>query len=410
MSNQLSPDGIFETGPVFQALRDSTADIVVLQGGTDSGKTVAAIQYHTLVAITTDPPPDDPIISIVNKSVPDAKKGAYRKFEDQCNSNSFVMSCVDDWNKSDRVVKFRSGWIMEFLGAIDEQTAKQGKRQYLFVNEANGIMWNVFWQYAKRTRIRTTIDYNPSAPFWAHDNLIGTTKAGNDLHAVVETIISDHRHNPFLSEADHAKTENIKDKNLWNVYARGKTGNLTGIIYPNWKMIPDKDFPWNEERLIGGVDFGYTNDPTAAVLVARIANNIYVHELCYQPAMTPTQLIALYTTTLSAGQVKNDQKLRTLNVYCDHDGDMIKQLRMGGMRMAIAARKGPNSINPGITKVNEYNVFYTESSKNIDNERKRYMWKIDEDTGKPINEPSEGNDHLMDAIRYAVYSHFYRKA
>lgn len=395
-------DGIFKTGPVFHALHNSTADIVVLQGGTDSGKTVAAIQEHTLLAISTKPPVDDPVISIVNKSVPDAKKGAYRKFEDQCNASPFISSFITDWNKSDRVIKFSSGWVMEFLGAIDEQTAKQGKRQYLFANEVNGISWQIFWQYAKRTRIRTTIDYNPSAPFFVHDKLIGTTKDGNDLHANVQLIISDHRHNPFLSEADHAKTENIKDKNLWNVYARGKTGNLIGIIYPNWTMIPDADFPWGEaERLIGGIDFGYTNDPTAAVVIARIANNIYIHELCYQPAMTPIQIVALYKS-----HVKD---MREFNLYCEHDGDMIKQIRMAGLTRAIAARKGPNSINPGITKVKEYSVFYTASSANIDMERKRYMWQIDEDTGKPTNEPTENYNHLMDAIRYAIYTHFYRK-
>lgn len=403
-------DGIFDTGPIFQELQTPAlvkADIVILQGGTDSGKTYTTMQYLFIVACTTKPPAIDPIISIVNKSIPDSKKGAYRIAESIYHSNEFVSSQVVNWNQGERVVTFKSGWIMEFLGATDEQSAKQGKRQYLFVNEANGISYPVFWQYAKRTRIKTIIDYNPSAPFWAHDKLIGTTKDGNDLYANVETRISDHRHNPFLDERDHAKTENIKDKNLFDVYARGRTGNLIGIIYPDWTMIADKDFPWTEERLIGGIDFGYTNDPTAAVLIARIANSIYVHELCYQPAMTPTQIFALYKSVLDTKE-KPDAH-RNFNLYCEHDGDMIRQLRTLGMRRAIPARKGPNSINPGISKVKEYRVFYTASSANIDMERKRYMWQIDEDTGKPINVPSEGFDHLMDAVRYAVYTHFYRK-
>lgn len=373
------------------------------------------MQYLFQIATTTRPPAVDPVITIVNKSIPDSKKGAYRIAESIYNSNTFVNKQVKDWNKGERVITFATGWVMEFLGATDEQSAKQGKRQYLFVNEANGISYPVFWQYAKRTRIRTIIDYNPSEPFWAHDKLIGTTKDGNDLFAMVELRISDHRHNPFLDAKDHAKTENIKDKNLWNVYARGKTGNLIGIIYPEWKMISDADFPWDEERLIGGIDFGYTNDPTAAVLIARVANNIYVHELCYQPAMTPTQIVKLYETTLARNSSNRKegaaaQSVRNMDIYCEHDGDMIRQLRMAGMRRAIPARKGPNSINPGIHKVKEYTVSYTASSANIDTERKRYMWQIDPDTGKPINVPSEGYDHLMDAIRYAVYTHFYRKS
>lgn len=400
-------DGTFNGGPILGYLLNTKADICILQGGTDSGKTYNTMLYLFKIATTTKPPDVDPIITIVNKSVPDSKKGAYRIAQSIYNSNPFVNVTVKDWNQGERVITFTTGWIMEFLGATDEQSAKQGKRQYLFCNEANGITYPIFWQYAKRTRIRVIIDYNPSALFWSHEKLIGTTPDGNDLFATVELRISDHRHNPFLDAKDHAKTENIKDKNLHDVYARGKTGNLIGIIYPDWKMIPDVDFPWLEDKMFGGIDFGYTNDPTAAVLVARIANSIYVHELCYQPAMTAIQIQALYATALANNKT---QTYRNLNLYCEHDGDMTRQIKMLGMRRAIPARKGPNSVNPGISKVKEYNVFYTASSANIDMERKKYMWEIDEDTGKPTNVPVEGNDHLMDAIRYAVYTHFYRKS
>src|SRR5678815_3499006 len=129
--------------------------------------------------------------------------------------------CIRDRNRSDRIVYFKSGWIMEFTSYETEQAAKQGKRQYLFVNEAQGISWMVFWQLAKKTRRVVFIDYNPTAPFWSHEKLIGTTPESNDLSVPVKLIISDHRHNPFLSEAEHARTENIKDPELWKVYARG---------------------------------------------------------------------------------------------------------------------------------------------------------------------------------------------
>ena len=76
--------------------------------------------------------------------------------------------------------------------------------------------------------------------------------------------------------------------------------------------------------------------------------------------------------------------------------------------MAVAARKGQGSINAGISKVKEYEIYYTESSKNIDFERKRYMWMTDPDTGKSINTPIDKDNHLLDAIRYAIYTHFYR--
>lgn len=392
---------LFNTSIVFQANYNSVAKVVVNQGGTDSTKTYSIMQVLATIASTTQAPTSDPIITIVSESVPNSRKGVYRIMKSIYGNNKFLEHAIVNWNESERIITFRTGWIMEFVGATDEQNAKQGKRQYLFVNEANGISWPIFWQYATRTRIRVFIDYNPSAPFWAHDKLINTTKESNDLHATVQLIISDHRHNPFLSADDHAKTENIKDPELWRVYARGLTGNLSGIIFPNWKVIDDSLFPWKEDGKFGGLDFGYTNDPTAGVLMNRIGKKMYVHELCYQTAMTPTQLKVIYKSVGFNSETP---------LYCEHDGDMVRELRHKCNLMAIPARKGAGSINAGIAKLNEYEVFYTASSKNIAEERKRYMWMKNPDTGKSTNEPIDQFNHLMDAIRYGAYTRYFRAA
>jgi phage terminase large subunit len=389
---------MFKTGPIFEVLRNCVADICILQGGTDSGKTHTAIQYLFFVACFTKAPETDPIITVLNESVPNSKKGAYRTAKGIYDNNPELQLYVKEWREGDRIVIFKSGWIMEFLGATDEQNAKQGKRQYLFVNEANGISWLIFWQMAKRTRIRTIIDYNPSAPFWAHEKLIGTHPESNDLGATVQLNISDHRHNPFLSEQDHRKTEGIQDAELFKVYARGLTGNLTGIIFPTWKEIRDVDFPW-QEPMFAGQDFGYTNDPSAGIRMARIANKIFLHELCYTPGLTPRQLGSLY----SANGFKEDHP-----IYCEHDTEIIRALRQLDF-LALPARKGPNSIKAGILKVNEYEVYFTASSKNINMERKKYMWVKNPDTGKPTNAPTEVDNHLMDATRYGVYTHYFRQ-
>jgi phage terminase large subunit len=338
------------------------------------------------------------VITITGESIPNLKKGAYRDAETIYGNTIYLQKQVLSWNKTDRIIYFKNGSIIEFVSNLDDQSAKNGKRDYLFVNEANGISWLVFFQLAIRTRKSIYIDYNPSAPFWTHEKLIGTDPLTNDLTATVELIISDHRHNVFLTEEEHRKIEGIKDPELWRVYARGLTGNLQGLIYTNWRMIPDADFP-DEDTLFGGLDFGYTNDPTAAVKMCRIANNIYVHELCYQTAMTPQQLKSLF---VAEGFTEDTP------IYCEHDSDMIRQLRLLEL-MALAARKGAGSINAGISKVNEYNIFVTASSKNIEFERSKYMWLIDPDTGKPVNTPVETNNHLMDAIRYGIYTNFYRQ-
>jgi len=399
---------MFDCGPVYLANYESTADVVINQGGTDSGKTVAIIQLLTLIAATTQAPTSDPIITIVNKSVPDAKKGAYRTFKNLHAHNKYLQASIKDWNEGDRVITFHSGWTIEFLGAIDVQSAKQGKRQYLFVNEANGIEWEIFWQYAKRTRIRVFIDYNPSEPFWAHDKLIGTTKNGNDLNAVVQVIYSDHRHNPYLTARDHEKTENIRDPELHKVYARGKTGKLTGLIFPNWRMCTVEEFNNAKGRSIGGLDFGYTNDPTAAshMKVVRAPKNfkkiterglVYVNELCYEPGISMPAVRELYR-----GCGFNDES----PIYCDRDFESTRQLRNLKM-MAIMTHKPPGSIKAGIHFLNsQWDVVYTDTSENITFERKRYMWDKDPISGRSLNEPIDAFNHHMDEIRAAIYTRY----
>jgi len=387
---------VLETGPVYRANAEASAELVINQGGTDSGKTYAIQQLLFSHCMFTQAPQTDPVITVVGESIPNLKKGAYRTAKNIYSTNPGIKNYIKSWNETDRTIYFKSGWIMEYQSYPDEQSAKQGKRQYLFANETNGMPYLVFWQLAKRTRIRTYIDYNPSAPFWAHEKLIGTNKQTNDLGVDVELIISDHRHNPFLSQKEHFRTENIKDPELWRVYARGLTGNLSGLVYPNWTRIPDSEFP--NIDFFGGLDFGYTNDPSAGVKIAIVGNNVFLHELCYETAMSPHTI----NTTFKVNGFTSDTE-----VFCENDADFIKDLRKEKM-LALFARKGPGSIKAGISKVNEFNIFYTASSSNLHTERTKYMYIIDKDTGKPTNVPIDGFNHLMDAVRMGIYTKYFR--
>jgi phage terminase large subunit len=388
---------MFECSQVYHANYIAKADIIVNQGGTDSGKTYGIMQLLYTFATRYDAPAIDPIITIVGSSVPNLNKGAYRHGKNIMSSTKDLDKYIKAYNQTNKTITFVTGWIMEFISCQTEQEAKQGKRQYLFINEANGISYPIFWQLAKRTRRQTFIDYNPSFSFWAHEKLIGTTPVSNDLGATVQMIISDHRHNKFLSPEDHRKTESIKDPELWKVYARGLTGKLSGLIFPEWQQIPDIMFP-KDEPFFGGLDFGYTNDPTAGVKIARIGETLYIHELCYTPGIAPIQMKQIFDANGFDGET----------IYCEHDPDQVAQLRRLELR-TVLARKGQGSVNAGIIKLKEYKIFYTESSKNLKIELSKYMWEIAEDTGKPTNTPVDAFNHLIDAIRYGVYSQFYRE-
>jgi phage terminase large subunit len=384
---------MFDCSPVYYANYNSKEQIVINQGGTDSGKTYAIIQLLFTKITQHDDKingTDDLVCTIVSESIPNLKKGAYRVAKAILNNTPELRKYIKGINETDRCIYFNNGYVMEFYSCQDEQSAKQGKRQFLFVNEANGVSYPIFWQLAKRTRQQVFIDYNPSAPFWAHEKLIGTSEISNDLSASVRLIISDHRHNPFLTEEEHRRTEGIKDKELWLVYARGKTGNLTGLIFPNWRMIPNDQFPY-DAPFVGGLDFGYTNDPTAGVKKVKIGENIYFDEMCYNTGIAPIEIAQIFKT--------NGFKPNNV-VYCDHDPDMIRDLRQHGIN-AIRAEKGQGSVNSGIVKLKQFNVFYTERSINLHSEKGKYMWEKDPATGKSTNKPIDSFNHLFDACRYS---------
>lgn len=377
------------TTPVFLANRNSKAKVVINQGGTSSSKTYSIVQLLYLKAIEKP----RQVITVTGESLPNLRKGSYRDAEHIYSNTDFVKANVISWNKTDRVILFKNGSIIEFISNLDEQSAKNGKRDILFVNEANGISWAIFWQLAIRTRGQIFLDYNPTTHFWCHEKLIGTTPVSNDLSATVQLIISDHRHNTFLTAEDHAKIEGIKDKELWNVYARGKTGNLTGLIYPDWQMIRNEDFP-DTQSFSGGMDFGYTNDPSAGVKKVKIGDSIFFDELFYECAMPPRSIAQI----LKANGFKANNP-----VFCEHHPEMITELRKLGIQ-AVRATKGAGSLDAGIMKLKSYKVFYTERSKNIHMERSRYMWAKDPVTGKSTNVPVDAFNHILDACRYSEFS------
>jgi phage terminase large subunit len=212
----------------LREIRNGTRTIVH-QGGQWSGKTVNIL--GALSTICSEDECDPFVATVTATSVPHLRGGALRDFEMYVYP-SFASS-IKKYHRTDKILTFRSGHQLEFKSFENEQAARGSKRKYLFVNEANAINQLIFFQLNSRTSGTTIIDYNPSVRFWAHDQLIGQPGT--------KTFYSDHRHNPFLTPDKHREIENIYnfesrkgDLELWKVYARGLTGNIEGVIFPNW--------------------------------------------------------------------------------------------------------------------------------------------------------------------------------
>lgn len=381
-------DLLFECSSVFYANWKSLKKYNINQGGTSSTKTYSIMQclfQHARQEPNT-------VITVTSEDIPALKKGAYRDAETIYNGSPTLQRGIKQWNKTERIIYFNNGSIMEFTSNDSTLDARQGKRHYLFVNEANSISHEIFWQLAIRTSKKVYIDYNPSIPFWAHD-MVGKDNTVR--------FISDHRHNPFISQEMHDEIENDEDPERWWVYGRGRTGNVDGLIYPNWVSITDELFHnklANTKHIyVGGIDFGYTNDPTAVVQVLIDGTNVYMNEVIYESDITIQEV----ATRLKAYGWHN----RRNPLYCDHDPDAVADLRREGFRV-LKARKGKGSVLSGILLIKKhFKVHVTESSRHLWKEQKHYSWDKDKATGNPINYPIDEYNHGMDALRYAIYSH-----
>jgi phage terminase large subunit len=368
---------MFQTSVIFERNYNSVAEVIVNQGGTSSGKTYSILQVLCLKAIEQP----DQVISVVGQDVPNLKSGALRDMQSIVASSTDIQSWIKGYNASDRIFTFHNGSIIEFKSYQDSQDAKSGKRDYFFLNEANGISFEIYSELAMRTKKKVFVDYNPNARFWVHEKLIG--KEGTEL------IISDHRHNPFLPEIIRKKIEALRndDEELWKVYARGMTGKIEGLIYRNWGtigMVP------HEAQLIGmGMDFGFTNDPTACVMVYRYNGELIIDELLYHKGYTNQDIGQFFT---QAGINK------TVPIIADSaEPKSIEELRRMGWRIE-GANKGKDSILNGIDILKRFRFNVTTRSSNLIKELNAYKWK--EKDGNATNVPIDSFNHGMDALRY----------
>lgn len=370
-------------GELYRDNQDTKPRFLVNQGGTSSGKTYTIMQR--LIVLSFENP--RAIITVAGQDLPNLKVGAMRDLDTILHSNARLL----DWfkqNKSDSSYRGKNGALIEFKSYQDAQDAKNGKRDYLFVNEANGVSYEVFWQLAIRTRKQIFIDYNPSARFWVHNQIIGRDDC--------KLIISDHRNNRFLTAQEHKKIEDIEDKELWLVYARGLTGKITGLVFSNWSIV-DKLPPREEWKMdCRGLDFGFSNDPSALEHVVLAHGELWVDEEIYRTGMTNQDI---------ARECKEQGINRSHLIIADSaEPKSAKELCNEGL-WVVESIKGKDSINNGIDILKRYHINITRRSVGIISNMQQYKWKKTRD-GETTNQPIDAFNHGIDAIRYVALMKF----
>lgn len=375
---------MFDASIIFKANRESKAKIVNNQGGTSSGKTYSILQVLLSLAVETS----NLIITVVGQDIPNLRAGPIRDIRKIIRDSSILANQIRIYNKSDRELHFLNGTIMEFKSYENEQDARSGKRDYLFINEANGISYPIFKQLNIRTTIRTFLDYNPSASFWVHEMVLNNPQ----VYPSVDNLISDHRQNPFINEDLHNSIERLihEDKELWKVYARGLTGKVEGLIFKNWFVCTA--IPTGAKLIANGLDFGFSNDETGVVEVFMHNGELWLNELIYKKGLTNPDI---------SDSLKDIGISKNIEMICDSaEPKSIEELRRLGWN-AKEAKKGGDSVKNSIDILKRYKMNVTKRSINLRMELGKYIWKKDR-AGKTLNEPIGTFNHLIDPIRYVA--------
>ena len=363
-----------QVSKVFDILQKSDKRITVMQGGSRSGKTYNIMIWLIVHLLQTQ----GKTLSIVRQSLPSIKGSVLRDFIEILLKLGIYSEA--DHNKTEQTYNLNNN-LIEFVSVDQPQKIRGRRRNMLFINEANELSYEAWIQLTMRTEEKIILDYNPSDEYsWIYDQVIPRQDA--------DFYITTYKDNPFLPKDLINEIERLKDAdaNYWQVYGLGQKGNQLNTIYTHWLMC-DK---MPEGETIYGLDFGY-NNPSAMVKVVFNDGSAYVEEILYETKLTTNDLA---------------EKILSLNIspydeiFCDNaEPKTIEEL----CRCGLNAKPANKDVTEGIKKVKSTPLNVLGTSTNLIKELRNYKWKTDKNN-KKLDEPVKFNDHLTDAMRYAIYT------
>lgn len=350
-------------------------------GGTSASKTISILQILIDKAqVKYDKPK---LISITSESIPHLKRGAMRDFKNIMVEHHYWKP--ERWNATDFIYTTEAGNVIEFFSLDMPHKVRGPRRDILFINEANNIPKETFDQLEVRTNEEIWLDWNPTSEFWFYTDLKDQPN--------VDFIILTYKDNEGLPQAIINSIESRKDnKNWWKVYGLGELGEVEGKIYKDWRLDLD-EIPFEARLERRGLDFGYSIDPAALVDVYYLNGGYILDEQLYRVGMHNKAI---------ADTINNLPNPHSLVMADSAEPKSIDELKGYGINIQ-PAEKGQGSVNQGINYIQGQRISVTKRSINLIKEYRNYMWKTDKD-GNILSVPESGNDHLMDAVRYALSS------
>jgi phage terminase large subunit len=287
------------------------------------------------------------------------------------------------WDRTNYAYTFETGSQIEFFSADQPGKVRGPRRDRLFINEANNVPYETFDQLEVRTKDFIYLDWNPTNEFWYYDQVANRTDS--------EHVILTYKDNGALSKEIIDAIEQRKNrKGWWQVYGEGQLGEVEGKIYKGWEIIDELPrFARLERR---GLDFGYSNDPSAVV-------DVYYHDGGY---IWDEVLFAKGFSNQRIADTILAQETQCLVIADSAEPKSIDDIKSYGVNI-VGADKGPDSVNNGIQLVQDQKIAVTKRSVNIIKEYRNFLWKTDKE-GKILNIPEHTFSHSMDAGRYAMVS------
>ena len=365
---------MYQATQAFHKINNLTKRIRLIPGGTSASKTVSILMYLIGYAQSDTVPT---LTSVVAESIPHLKRGAMRDFKNILKTHHYWND--DEWNETDKTYTFPNGSQIEFFSADSADKLRGGRRDRLFLNEANNLDFEAFDQLEMRTKEFVICDWNPSEEFWAYTELNNRT----DVEWLTLTFLDNEALDPRIRDSILARRNN---KMWWRVYGEGQLGEITGRIYTGWVTLDE--VPPEAKLYARGLDFGYTVDPSAIIDVYKYNGGFIFDEVLYQQGMSNKKLAELLLT------LPND----VITFADSSEPKSIDEIRSYGVNI-MPASKGPGSVNQGIDFIKDQTIYVTKNSVGLKKEYKGYLWNTD-NAGKIINVPS-GDDHALDACRYA---------
>jgi len=375
-------------GRVFKENFKSTARAVVNAGGARSGKSYALAQLMLMRAYNYS----GLNVGITRKTMPALKMTAMRLFIDLL--KKYKLYSAKNHNKMEHYYNL-NGSRVQFFSLDDPEKIKSAEFNYIWLEEATEFNYADYITLLTRLsapapaglKNQIFLTFNPSdANCWIAKNLLTSPDA--------RVIYSSYKDNPFLSKDYIDTLESLKnaDENYYRVFTLGQWGRRQNIIYDNYNFIDAP--PQNAREIIWGLDFGF-NNPTALVKVYLADSGVCAEEKLYKSGLTNKELIDRLSSIIPPAS-------RHETIYADAaEPDRIKEIFDAGFNIKPANK----AVTQGIISVKSRALSVVKSSANLIKEIQNYVWKTDLN-GNALEDPVKFNDHALDALRYAVHTHF----